>query len=276
MAFDPQEQLANITVVASETARLTRALQGWPAAYWRRPTYCPGWQAIDAVAHLATGGEFYAQVIAAGRGGTPQLPWGTSDAAGARAARVAASKELVDAGPAVALAGFTQSAAKLQAVFQSLQEDDLARVAWHPRGLVPIGCWVGMRLNELVIHDWDMRQPHEANAVLSLMAVPAMLTILPELQAQFLEQRLPDGLDGTHAIRAGNATWAFTIRGKTVTYQAQAPTRFDTSLCADADSLILLTMGRADMQAKLHSGALTLTGDPDKAQRLCTTLFRAF
>jgi hypothetical protein len=71
MAFDSKEQLANIAVVAGETARLAQAFRARPESHWQRPTYCPGWQASDAVAHLATGGEFYAQVIAAGCRETP-------------------------------------------------------------------------------------------------------------------------------------------------------------------------------------------------------------
>ena len=74
MVFDTKTQLANIAVVASETTRITQALQGWPETRWQWPTYCPGWLAADAVAHLATGGDFYAQVIAAGRQGPYQRP----------------------------------------------------------------------------------------------------------------------------------------------------------------------------------------------------------
>ena len=61
MALTAREQLANIPVIANETARMVQALRSWPQSYWSRPTYCPGWTAADAVAHLATGGDFYAQ-----------------------------------------------------------------------------------------------------------------------------------------------------------------------------------------------------------------------
>ena len=63
MALTAREQLANIPVIANETARMVQAFRSWPQSYRSRPTYCPGWIAADAVAHLATG-DFYAQVIA--------------------------------------------------------------------------------------------------------------------------------------------------------------------------------------------------------------------
>jgi uncharacterized protein (TIGR03083 family) len=134
--------------------------QSWPETRWQLPTHCLEWQAADAVAHLATGGDFYAPVIAAGCQGEPRLPWGASDAAGTRAARAAASQRLVDGGPTALIEGFQQGAAQLQGVLELLQAAGLSKVAWHPCGLVPIGSWVGMRLTELVVHDWDIRQPH--------------------------------------------------------------------------------------------------------------------
>lgn len=274
MTFNIQTHRDTVAVVAAETQRMLAAFRDWPEAYWHRPTFCPGWQAADAVAHLATGGEFYAQVIASGRTGNPRLPWGASDAAGARAGRAAASQKLVDAGPAALLDGFQQGAAKLQEVFESLRDDELSQVAWHPRGLVPIAAWAGMRLNELVVHDWDIRQPHETHARLSATALSAMLTVLPDMQRQFLEQRLTDGLDGVHVLRAGEASWAFTVHGKTVTSQSPPPAIYDTCLRADAQRLILLTMGRANVDASLHEGALAMTGNADQGRQLCATLFR--
>src|SRR5262245_43578549 len=94
MALTAREQLANVPVVGHETARIGQALRSWPQSYWGRPTYCPGWTASDAVAHLATGGEFYAQMITSGRGGEPQLPWGANTMEAFRAARQAAAQKL--------------------------------------------------------------------------------------------------------------------------------------------------------------------------------------
>ena len=113
------------------------------------------------VAHLATGGDFYAQVITYGRSGEPKFAWGANSPAEAREARQAAVQKLLDGGPAAVLAGFEQAGAKLQAVLESLQEAELTKVALHPRGRIPLGSWIGMRILELSAHDWDIRQPHE-------------------------------------------------------------------------------------------------------------------
>jgi len=276
MAFNAREQFAHIPVVAHETARLAQAFRSWPQSYWSRPAYCPGWTAADAVAHIATGGDFYAQVITSGRRGEPTLPWGASTSEAFRTARQAAGQKLLDGGPAALVEGFEQGGAKLQAVLESLQEADLARVALHPRGLIPIGSWIGMRLLELSVHDWDMRQPHETHAHLSPTAVPALLRVMPEIQLQLLARRVTGELDGVYVLRAGDAVWGLTIQGQTVTYQAVAPAACDAGLSTDAESLILLTVGRADVTAKLQSAALTITGNTAQGKQLCATLFRAY
>ena len=276
MAFNTREQLANIPVVAYETTRLAQAFRSWPQSYWSRPAYCPGWTVADAVAHIATGGDFYAQVITSGRSGAPTLPWGASTSEEFRAARQAAGQKLLDGGPAALVEGFEQGGARLQAVLESLQEADLARVALHPRGLIPIGAWIGMRILELSVHDWDMRQPHEPHAHLSPTAVPALLGIMPEIQLQLLERRVAEGLDGVYVLRAGDAAWGLTIQGQSVTYQAAAPAACDAGLSTDAESMLLLTVGRADVTEKMQSGVLTLTGNAEQGKQLCATLFRAY
>jgi uncharacterized protein (TIGR03083 family) len=276
MALSAREQLANIPVIAHETARMLQAFRSWPASYWSRPTYCPGWTAADAVAHLATGGDFYAQVITSGRRGAPQFAWGATSPAEFREARQAAVKKLLDGGPAALLTGFEQAGANLQAVLESLQEADLTRVALHPRGRIPLGSWIGMRILELSAHDWDIRQPHETHAHLSPTAIPALLSAMPELQAQLLGLRVTEGLDGVYALRAGDAAWGFAIQGKTVTPLQGAPRECDVSLSTDAENMILLTVGRADVAEKLQSAALTITGDAERGKQLCATLFRAY
>ena len=68
-----------IAVVASQTALMARAYGEWSEADWQRDTFCAGWTAADAVAHLVTGADFYTQVIESGRTGKPGKPWGVTN-----------------------------------------------------------------------------------------------------------------------------------------------------------------------------------------------------
>jgi hypothetical protein len=133
-----------------------------------------------------------------------------------------------------------------------------------------------MRILELSAHDWDIRQPHEAHAHLSPTAIPALLSAMPELQGQLLGLRVTEGLDGVYALRAGGVAWGVAIQGKTVTPLQGAPRECDADLSTDAESMILLTVGRADVAEKLQSTALTITGNVEQGKQLCTTLFRNY
>lgn len=265
-----------IAVVASQTALMAQAYGEWSEADWQRGTFCSGWTAADAVAHLVTGADFYTQVIESGRTGKPGKPWGVTNVEEFRVARGDAGKKLTAAGPAAVLQAFSDSGAVLQDVLESLQEQELRELAWHPRGLVPLEGWVGMRLIELGIHDWDIRQPHESDAGLSPTVVPALLAVLPDMQTQFLSQRAGDDLAGMFGFQGGDASWGIRLHGGAASYLPEVPSDCDACLHTDAESMILLTMGRADLEAKRASGALTVTGDADKGRQLCATLFRAF
>ena len=174
------------------------------------------------------------------------------------------------------LRAFSESAAALQAVLESLQEKELSELAWHPRGLVPIRGWVGMRIIELGVHDWDIRQPNEAGAGLSPTVLPALLEVLPDMQAQFLGQRAGADLAGTFGFHAGDKAWGICLQDGATSYLPQIPSDCDASLHTDAESMVLLTMGRVDLETTRAGGSLSVTGDAVKGEQLCATLFRAF
>ena len=274
----PQEARVRdqIAVVGKQTEVMAAAYGRWSESDWQRDTFCEGWKAADAVAHLVTGADFYTQVIESGRTGTPGKPWGVTNVDEFRVARGDAGKKLTAAGPAAVLQAFSESAATLQGVLESLQDGELSELAWHPRGLVPIRGWVGMRLIELGVHDWDIRQPNESAAGLSPTVLPALLEVLPDMQAQFLGQRAGADLAGTFGFHAGGSAWGIRLHEGTASYLPQAPPDCDAALHTDAESMILLTMGRVGLEAKRAAGALTVSGDPGKGEQLCATLFRAF
>jgi uncharacterized protein (TIGR03083 family) len=273
MAFDPHEQLAIVPIVARQSTLMAHAYHAWPAEYWERPTYCEGWTAADVIAHLATGAEFYTHVLTSGRTGQPALPWGATNLDEVRTIRAAAIRRLRSGGPQTLLRGFTDAAQQLQAVFESLHVDDVARVAWYPRGPIPIGQWIGMRLTELALHDWDIRQPHEATCNLSSVALPSLLTCLPEMQQRLLSYRLPHFPSGEYAMHVGATHWAFRLQDQQLTYHAESSATCRAALHTNAETLILLTLGRADFTSALEMGRCALTGEREAGMLFYGQLF---
>ena len=130
----PQEAQVRdqIAAVGRQTEVMAAAYGQWSDADWRRDTFCEGWKADDAVAHLVTGADFYTQVIESGRTGTPGKPWGVTNLEEFRAARGDAGKKLTAAGPAAVLQAFSETAATLQALLESLQDRGIVGTGLAP------------------------------------------------------------------------------------------------------------------------------------------------
>ncbi len=276
MAFKPQEQLSHITLIAQQSAQMSANYHTWSPSMWQRMTLCSEWKAADIVAHLATGADFYTAVLHAARQGGEPRPWGVTSVADIGQRRAAVMQELLASGPAGLISGFEQAAARLQDVLTSLKIDDLALPAWHPQGPLATGRWVGMRLFELALHELDIHRPHEVNFPLSPLALPALLSSLPEIHLRFLELRLSDGFDGTHVFQAGDTIWALMIDGTAVTYQEEEPTVWTTWLQTDVESAILLTFGRLSCADLIQNDALSCMGNDEIAQGLYNVLFQPY
>ncbi len=78
--MNPEEYLARVALVESETARLAAHWRGFSDARWEADTFCPGWRARHVVSHVATGGDFYAHSIRRALEGLPPEPPYGSDA----------------------------------------------------------------------------------------------------------------------------------------------------------------------------------------------------
>src|SRR5919198_71857 len=70
-------------------------------------------------------------------------------------------------GQAELLQAFTDGYQRLHQVLLTLQPGDWDRPCYHRRGILPVRDYVGLRLQELTIHGWDMRSAFDSAAALS-------------------------------------------------------------------------------------------------------------
>ncbi len=282
MAFNPDEQLSIISTVAELSAHMIKTFKHWSDEDWNRDSFCEGWTRADVVAHVTTGTDYRAQVLKLGLADDPIFPWGARSLDEVRSIRARSVDELCGRGPEALLNGFITAVDEHQEVLASIQRADLAKVARYPRGLVPIGEWVGMQLIELIVHDWDMRQPHDASAQLALFAVEPVLNVLPESQMRFLTHRLADSSslklqDGEYQICLGEMAWAFHIENQEISYVGAPDSSSTMSFYSDPETLILLTLGRLDIDSQLATGNCRFEGNPDRNKTLVyDLLFRPY
>ena len=278
MAFDPDEQLSIIPTVAALSAHMIETFTQWSDVDWSRDSYCAGWTRADVVAHVTTGTDYRAQVLKLGLADNPIFPWGATSLNEVRTIRAKAVETLCRSGPEGLLQGFASAVHEHQEVLTSIQQSDLAKMARYPRGLVPIGEWIGMQLIELIVHDWDMRKPDDPLARLTPFAVEPVLKLLPETQMRFLSHRLADShsialRDGCYRIRAGLRGWTFCVQNQNVTYEAELHPSYRTGFHTDPETLILLTLGRLDIYSQLAAGTCRFEGNPDIDTSLYDLIF---
>ncbi|MBI3024750.1 MAG: maleylpyruvate isomerase family mycothiol-dependent enzyme [Candidatus Tectomicrobia bacterium] len=165
-----QDLQATIEAIGREYPRIAAWFRAFSGADWARPTFCPGWSAAKAAGHLAFGAEFFAEAITNGLKGYVGLPYGAGSWEEFMRIRDAKAEEIGRLSGAALVDRFESNMAAVVKLFRSLAPEDYERPAWHRRAVFPIRRFIFSRLNELLLHEWDIR--NQPGAPLAQDAVP--------------------------------------------------------------------------------------------------------
>ena len=187
-------------VVAELAAGLSGYLRGLSAAQLAAASACDQWQVQDVVSHLIGGaGRQTASMQRgrAGQSGPPEdfAPQSSDAASAANAQRDIRRRE--DLGGEL-LDRFDAAYGELQtelAAFAAGAPDAWNTLCWHQRrGPMPAADYVDLRIQELAIHDWDIRSAHDPNAALPPPSLPALL----DMAAKWLQMCFrPEAFEAT-------------------------------------------------------------------------------
>jgi uncharacterized protein (TIGR03083 family) len=172
---------------------------------------------------------------------------------------------------------FAQGYDHLCQVLLDLQPEDWDKPCFHRRGVLPTRDYVGIRIQELTIHGWDIRSAFDASATLS----ERPLAVLVRLVQRWLSSSF------SHEPRlAAPVRYRFDIPGPVPIRQDVLVSRdsftLEPATAADADvtfrcqtgDYILFIYGRFNnLDAAVHTGRLEVVGNHDRAA-LFPTLFR--
>jgi len=274
----PSEYLSRVPLVRSETERLAKVWRGFGEKEWATPTFCPGWAAQDAVAHITTGADFYANSIRrAAEGLPPEPPYGC-DAKEFQAMRKEKGDKLL-AGPRPALMdAFEASARNVCDALDDVREADLGKLGWHPRGLTPVDAWIGLRLVELVVHDWDIRYGADPKARPTAPGVEGMLTFLPATQCRHFNVREKPALSARVLFRTTKPekSWTMIAEGGKASFAPDSKGPHAAQITADAEALLFLNYGRLARAEAEKAGQLRTEGDLALADALLAVLFAKY
>jgi uncharacterized protein (TIGR03083 family) len=268
------EQIASrIALIRGLSDRLRVFLAGLPQEEWTRPSACDLWEVRDVVAHVTSGAGRQIDSMRRGLAGDCSPPPGfesvdlNSLSASNVKRDIALRKELGEQ----LLPAFVARHEELTGLLDGFSAAGWDTPCWHARkGTMPAEEYVDLRVQELAIHDWDIRSGLDAGARLDPESVPVLQGIaLSWLRASF---RPGPPLDAPAVFRfevTAQAALTHDVAVKGDSFQA-APaggSKADVVVRCDADSYLLYLYGRLTAAAGVAAGRLSVAGDASRLQR---------
>jgi hypothetical protein len=258
--------------VASELLR--DELAALTPAEWETPNACGVLSVSETAAHLARGAERYTQWTRRALEGIADPPddavFYTNRAtasAGIRDGSLVFHRSLGDR----VLETFQRNGLGLIELFESLRPDDWRRPTFHPVAVIPIEKLLGWRIAELSLHRWDIldRLGREAH--------------LPDESHEPIVDWLPTWFKIAIAVREPLETplryrfvlspplpraMQIRLHGDRHEVDAADGCPADAILTTDAETFILLMMGRLRWEPALENGAVAISGNKRAAAEL--------
>ena len=253
-----------VEALRSEYERLARHLRALDADGLAAPSTCEGWSAADVAAHLAWNARLYIRSLGMGLAGEAPPP--APAAAGApkitadfvRDRAVELREKLGDG----LLQSFEEHNAGFIDILDALDPDvrDTLTVPFL-NDTIPLRRLIGLRINEVALHSWDVCSPGDDQA--ELIEDAALASI--ELWRDTIGRRLRPGPDTRIRIEPA-AGGAFDVTGGDSPSTGPASGHADASLAGTASAIALFLSGRADL------GAFEVGGDRAAAESFAARL----
>ncbi len=259
-----------VAVAKRLAANIRKYLGGLTPEQWELPSACAEWQVRDVVSHLIGGAERQAESMERGRRGDSNPPAGFVPPEPAALSAANAQRD-IDRRNQLAgrfLETFDAGYEKLHREFDGFGDGSWDTLCWHVRrGAMTAASYVELRIQELAIHDWDIRSAFQPGAGLDPDCVPVLLDLSPTWLGMCFRPsaRLPKpvvygfgvGPEEPRQYRMSVTGDAFEMGPASLDDGLQA----DLSLAATAEQYLLFTYGRLTAAEGIRSGKLTVQGD---------------
>ena len=234
------------------------------AEQWELPSACAEWKVRDVVSHLIGGAERQAESMERGRSGDSNPPAGFVSPGPTELSATNAQRDIDRSNQLDGhfLESFDASYEKLHQQFDQYGGDSWETLAWHVRrGAMTAEAYVELRIQELAIHDYDIRSAFRHDASLHSGCVPVLL----DMTARWLSMcfRPSDRLPRPVAYRfdVGSETYRMIVTGDQFVMEPGKTPQADVSLSASEENYLLFTYGRLSAADGVASGKLVALGD---------------
>ena len=178
-SYDEEVIRQEVAVIGTLARGLNEFLNGLSQDDLRRHSACDAWTVRDVAGHLTNRAERQIASMTRGRQGDSAPPPGFS----APTDNMAMSAANADADIAYSISlgnelipTFERNYRELHLLLDSFSGDDWQCACWHPRrGTMTAREYVSQRIQELAVHDWDIRSAFDPQAALHADAIPVLL-----------------------------------------------------------------------------------------------------
>jgi uncharacterized protein (TIGR03083 family) len=269
-----------IELIRNEASQLQDFLAGLSPEEWSRPSACAGWTVGDVVAHVTQGARTWGEAITRARAGDFNPPPGQPPLRPGERGSAATAQRAIDfrqgMGEEALLHAFADGYQQLHPVLLGLQAEDWDKPCFHRRGVLPTRDYVGIRLQELAIHGWDIRSAFDEAATVSERPLPVLVGLA--------QRWLSNTFRPTPSLSAP-VRYRFDVSNPVPVRQdiLVSQDRFqiepltgrgaDVTFRCHTGDYILLVYGRLPLERAVDTGRLEIAGGREQAF-LFTTLFQ--
>jgi len=269
-----------IELIRAEASQLQDFLAGLSPEEWSRLSACAGWTVGDVVAHLTQGAWTWGEAITRARASDFNPPPGQPPLRPGERGSTATAQRAIDfrqgMGEDALLHAFVDGYQQLHQVLVGLQAEDWDKPCFHRRGVLPTRDYVGLRLQELTIHGWDIRSAFDEAATVSECPLPVLVGLA--------QRWLSNTFRPTPSLSAP-VRYRFDVSDPAPVRQdiLVSQDRFqiepvtdsgaDVTFCCHTGDYILLVYGRLPLDRAVDTGRLELEGNRGQAL-LFNTLFQ--
>lgn len=262
-----------ITTIDKEYKRIAAFFRTFSLDAWKKPTYCPEWNVSQVVGHMTLGGAFYASTVRNGLEGNHGYPLGAKDREEFMSIRISRMNAYAALSGDELVEQFEIEMKSAVELFQSLSPEDYEKKAWHRRGILPIRYFIAQRLNELILHEWDIRNQPDI-PLGSNSAKVAVANLRQRFPILYNQNPIP-GLEGTYAFKVTDTGqhWTLKIQHEEAGDWLDAAESVDATFSTSASDFLLLVTGRGTISDKEKTGGFRIEGNREKAEAVIPALF---
>ena len=265
-----------VELIRSETERVKEFVNSLPPEALERPSPCEMWNVGEVIAHLVWYAETYGGMMERGLRGD------LSPTEGFPAPGTLSRPEIDELyGPAAIarrrslghnlISAFNDRYDWLNDMLKGIGPEDWHKPCYHTTRIRPVESFIPSIIQELAVHNWDIRSTLEPSPSLSVESVPVLIDKLlsnrgprPPWEAPF-----PARTDSPGPIR-----YRFDLAGVAATkldvvveddmgrLEAAVGAPADASISCDTGTFILLLYGRLSLASAKAAGRLKAEGDP--------------